>query len=426
MNYKQNEKILQVSEKTLVIGIDIAKEVHYARAFNYRRIELNKVIPFTNNQEGFKSFKNWVLEVMKENNLDKIIIGFEPTGHYWYNFAEFCRNNDFKYVMVNPYHVKISKEMDDNSQTKNDRKDPKTIAKLVIDGRYFETYVATGVYAELRNIVKMYEHVIGCKSVVENKIIQWLDNYFPEFPTVFGNWECKSAMITLKSFPLPSMIVELGETKVLETWKKEIKQGVGMKRAQSLLAAASRSVGCTEGLRMGQKELEYLLKEYEMYLEQLEEIKSEMEILLMQVPGAKEILEIKGIGLVTATAIIAEIGDISRFEDARQIQKYAGLNLIENSSGKHKGQTTISKRGRKRLRGFLFKVIMPLVGKNQEFKVLHEYYTTRRENPLKKKQSLILLCCKLIRVLFAILKKGISYDGNKLMTDIRRPLALAA
>ncbi|MCX8167322.1 MAG: IS110 family transposase [Candidatus Micrarchaeota archaeon] len=426
MNYKQNEKILQVTEKTLVIGIDIAKEVHYARAFNYRRIELDNVILFTNNQEGFKSFRNWVLKVMKEYDLDKIIIGFEPTGHYWYNFAEFCRNNDFKYVMVNPFHVKISKEMDDNSQTKNDRKDPKTIAKLVIDGRFFETYVATGIYAELRNIVKMYEHITGCKNVVENKIIQWLDNYFPEFPTVFGNWECKSAMITLKSFPLPSMIVDLGETKVLETWKKEIKQGVGIKRAQSLLAAASGSVGCTEGLRMAQKELEYLLKEYEMYLEQLEEIKAEMEILLLNIPGAKEILEIKGIGLVTATAIIAEIGDISRFEDARQIQKYAGLNLIETSSGKHKGQTTISKRGRKRLRGFLFKVIMPLVGKNAEFKQLHEYYTTRKDNPLKKKQSLILLCCKLIRVLFAILKKGISYDGNKLMSDIRRPSVLAA
>jgi transposase len=363
---------------------------------------------------------------MKKNDLDNIIIGFEPTGHYWYNFAEFCRNKDFKYVMVNPFHVKISKEMDDNSQTKNDRKDPKTIAKLVIDGRYFETYVATGVYAELRNIAKMYEHVIGCKSVVENKIIQWLDNYFPEFPTVFGNWECKSAMITLKQFPLPSMIVELGEIKVLETWKKEIKQGVGMKRAKKLFEVASISVGCTEGLRMGQKELEYLMKEYEMYLEQLEEIKSEMEKLLIQVPGAKEILKIKGIGIVTATAIIAEIGDISRFEDARQIQKYAGLNLIENSSGKHKGQTTISKRGRKRLRGFLFKVIMPLVGKNAEFKKLHEYYTTRKDNPLKKKQSLILLCCKLIRVLFAILKKGIAYDGNRLMADIRRPTAIAA
>lgn len=426
MNYKQNEKIIQVTEKTLVVGVDIAKELHYARAFNFRRIELDKVISFRNDLNGFKNFKGWIEKVMIENGLDKVIIGFEPTGHYWYNLAEYCRNNDLKYVMVNPFHVKRSKELDDNSQTKNDRKDPKTIAKLVTDGRYFETYVATGIYAELRNVVKVYEHVTGCKSVVDNKITQWLDNYFPEFTTVFGDWEGKTAMITLNSFPLPSMIVELGEIKVLETWKKEIKQGVGKKRAHKLFEMAKDSVGCTEGLKMAVRELKYLLSEYKMYLEQLEEIKVEMEELLNQVSGAKEVLGIKGIGIVSAASIIAEIGDISRFEDARQIQKYAGLNLIENSSGKHKGQTTISKRGRKRLRGFLFKVIMPLVGKNAEFKALHEYYTTRKDNPLKKKQSLILLCCKLIRVLYAILKKGISYDGKRLMNDIRRPSVLAA
>ncbi len=328
--------------------------------------------------------------------------------------------------MVNPFHVKRSKELDDNSQTKNDRKDPKTIAKLVTDGRYFETYVATGIYAELRNVVKVYEHVTGCKSVVDNKITQWLDNYFPEFTTVFGDWEGKTAMITLNSFPLPSMIVELGEIKVLETWKKEIKQGVGKKRAHKLFEMAKDSVGCTEGLKMAVRELKYLLSEYKMYLEQLEEIKVEMEELLNQVSGAKEVLGIKGIGIVSAASIIAEIGDISRFEDARQIQKYAGLSLIENSSGKHRGQTTISKRGRKRLRSVLFRVILPMVSNNQEFKELHLYYTTRKDNPLKKKQSLILLCCKLIRIIFVMIKKQIPYDGNKLMKDIKRPAKIAA
>lgn len=426
MNYKQNEKILQVTEKTLVIGIDIAKEVHYARAFNFRRIELDKVVSFRNSFDGFNSFIQWIRTVMKNNNLDKVIIGFEPTGHYWRNFSEYCRDNNLKYVMVNPFHVKRSKELDDNSQTKNDRKDPKTIAMLVIDGRFSEAYVATGIFAELRNVVKIYDHVIGCKSVVENKIIQWLDIYFPEFTTVFGDWEGKAAMITLKSFPLPSMIVNLGETKVLETWKKEIKQGVGRKRASKLFETAQVSVGCTEGLKMAVKELEYLRKEYEVYALQMEEIKAGMEELLKQIPGAKEVLEIKGMGIVSAASIISEIGDISRFEDARQIQKYAGLSLIENSSGKHKGQTTISKRGRKRLRAVLFRVIMPMVAKNPEFKELHLYYTTRKDNPLKKKQSLITLCCKLIRIIFAVLTKKVAYDGSKLMKDIKRMEKVAA
>lgn len=131
-------------------------------------------------------------------------------------------------------------------------------------------------------------------------------------------------------------------------------------------------------------------------------------------------------GLITAACIIAEIGDISRFDDARQIQKYAGFNLVENSSGKHKGQTTISKRGRKRLRTIFFRVILPLVAKNSKFKQLHQYYTSRKENPLKKKQSLILLCCKLIRIIFAMLIKGIEYGGDKLMKDIKRPIEKAA
>jgi transposase len=425
MNYKQNEKILQVTEKTLVIGVDIAKEIQFCRAFNYRGVELDKVYSFTNTLGGFSSFKEWSNKIMSDNGLDKLIIGMEPTGHYWFNLAEYCRDNEMKIVLVNPFHVKRSKELDDNSPTKNDRKDPKTIAKLVIDGRYIETYIPTGIYAELRNVVRMYDHVIGCKSVVDNKIGQWFDNYFPEFTKVFGNWDCKSGMITLRAFPLPSMIVELGEAKVLETWRKEIKRGVGQKRAHKLVETAKTSAGSKEGLKMACKELQYLLNEYDVYVKQLEEIKSEMENLLKEVPGAKELLRIKGLGLVTVACIVAEIGDISRFEDARQIQKYAGLNLVENSSGKHKGQTTISKRGRKRLRAFLFRGILPMVANNPEFKQLHQYYKSRRENPLKKKQSLILLCCKLIRIIFAMMTKGIAYDGNRLMNDIRRTLVRA-
>lgn len=53
----------------------------------------------------------------------------------------------------------------------------------------------------------------------------------------------------------------------------------------------------------------------------------------------------KGVGITTAAGFVAEVGDISRFTHPSQIQKLAGLNLVESSSGKHKGQTTISKRG---------------------------------------------------------------------------------
>jgi hypothetical protein len=141
---------------------------------------------------------------------------------------------------------------------------------------------------------------------------------------------------------------------------------------------------------------------------------------LQKTPAFKELLKIKGVGLITAAGFIAEVGDISRFEHPKQIQKLAGLSLKENSSGKHKGKTTISKRGRKRLRSLLFQGIMPIVANNKEFQELHRYYTTRGQNPLKKKQSLILLCCKLIRIFYALLTKQTTYSSQKMLDDIKR------
>ena len=59
MNYKQNEKINQVKESTLVVGIDIGSTTQYARAFDWRGIELGKVFTFSNSREGFESFKGF-------------------------------------------------------------------------------------------------------------------------------------------------------------------------------------------------------------------------------------------------------------------------------------------------------------------------------------------------------------------------------
>ena len=66
--------------------------------------------------------------------------------------------------------------------------------------------------------------------------------------------------------------------------------------------------------------------------------------------------------------------------------------------------------------------MIPLLATNNEFKEIHRYYTTRENNPLKKKQSMILLCCKLIRVFFALMKKNVAYDPNKMIGDIKRTI----
>lgn len=138
MNCTQNKKIEQVKETTMIVGIDVGSEKHYFRAFNWRGIELTrKPVAFSNSMEGFNSFYNTIVELMQKSELEEALVGIEPTGHYWFDLGQFMGEKDIKFVMVNPHHVHKTKELDDNSPSKNDRKDPRVIAGLVRDGRYF-------------------------------------------------------------------------------------------------------------------------------------------------------------------------------------------------------------------------------------------------------------------------------------------------
>ena len=237
--------------------------------------------------------------------------------------------------------------------------------------------------------------------------------YFPEFFQVFKNLNSKTAIITLKEFPLPKKIVELGELNILQEWRKEVKQGVGIKKATLLLEMAKTSIGLNEGLDLASWQIKHLIDECEFYIKAIEELTIKIQKLLEQVPYSENILAIKGIGVMTVAGILAETGDLKNYSHPKQIIKLAGLNLKENSSGTHKGKTTISKRGRAKLRSVLFKCIMPMVCKNEEFKLLHNNLVNRSKNPLKKMQSLIALCGKLIKILFAMATKGVAYDPTK-------------
>ena len=155
--------------------------------------------------------------------------------------------------------------------------------------------------------------------------------------------------------------------------------------------------------------------------DQLSDIENKLHEKCREIPHAENILEIPGIWETILAGILAEMGDINRFDDVKEIQKLSGLGLVACSSGKHKGETKISHRGRKRLRYWLFQAAKSAVSHANEFKRLHAYYTTRSGNPLKKMQSLIVIACKILRVIYAILKKGIRYEPEKMLKEIRFP-----
>ena len=108
--------------------------------------------------------------------------------------------------MTNPMHVNRSKELDDNLQTKNDQKDALVIARLVKDGRFIYPLILKGMEAELRIGSTFRSQLIEELGAIKNKMIRWLDRYFPEFVQVFPSFG-KMALAALECTPFPSNLI---------------------------------------------------------------------------------------------------------------------------------------------------------------------------------------------------------------------------
>lgn len=418
MKYKQNQKILQITAETLIIGIDIAKHKHVARAQDYRGIQYSKALTFDNHFAGFKKLVQWIEKLKQENQKTKVILGVEPTGHYWLPLAYWLKEQEIKLVVVNPMHVKKSKELDDNSPTKNDVKDARVIARLIEEGRYSEPNLPEGIYADLRVGMALYDQLLKDCQEVQGRVHNWLDRYFPEYTTAFSDWEGKASLQVLDLCLFPDEIMKQPEEEILIQIRKKVKRGVGITKVRQLKEVARCSIGIVEGKEMARLRLSTLLAQYSLIKREMEKVWVKIEDILKTIPGVEEMVMIDGIAETTVAGFFAEVGDLKKYEHPDQIIKLAGLNLKLATSGKWKGKTVITKRGRPKLRSLLFKVVLPLVNHNPAFKALHEYFTTRNENPLKKKQSLIALCCKLIKILFTMGKKQCAFCPEKMLGDI--------
>lgn len=420
--FSKNDKLTFISDDMLILGCDIGSETHYVRAIDTRGRELSKsAFQFSNSVEGFQSAKDWAVNIAATNGKKQIVLGLEPTGHYWFCLATWMITNGISVVQVNPYAVKQTKELEDNSQLKDDTKDPKLIANLVKDGNFGMPYLPEKLYADLRRLSMFRDQLNEDRIRSLNRMHREMKIYFPEYKDAFGKIDGAFSLEVLKRAPFPEDLVALGTEGVRQIWHDAKLRGRGYSKAGEIIKYAKESVGINDGVDVSKTAVKWFVEKIMELDEQLSDIENQLHQKCLEIPHSKNILEISGIGENILSGILAEMGDITRFDDVKEIQKLSGLGLVACSSGKHKGETKISHRGRKRLRYWLFQGAKSAVAHAEEFKELHVYYTTRTDNPLKKMQSLIVIACKLLRVIYTILTKGTVYDPKKMIMDIKHP-----
>ncbi|MBM7654278.1 IS110 family transposase [Neobacillus cucumis] len=411
MQTKQNQLIERISVKHLVVGVDIAQQFHVARAVNFRGIIVGEPLTFNNNEEGFSSFLKWIKNLQRLNNLDEVIVGMEPTGHYWINLSKWLSNQDIEVVTVNPHLVKKNKENRDNTQSKCDKKEALVIADMVKNGYYSEVRYTSETFEKLRVLMSNRDVVVKRLVSSINQLNRWVDIVFPELRQVFKDIKGKGAIATLRLFPTPMELETMQPHDVITGWKSIMKRQPGLKKALLLLQLAKKSVGTRQALDAYKFHLEQLLEEYDLAVTQLERVEQQVTEALNKILFAKKLLTIKGISEISLAGILGEAGDLSGFAHGNSLLRHAGLHLAEASSGKWKGQIVISKRGRSRLRRFLYLATMSLVMNNPEFQALHSHNVKVKK--MKKMKSIMKLIGKLARIFVGISKRNESYCPDK-------------
>lgn len=405
MKGTKTKKLGTVNEKTLIVTVDIGKTVHhgYFRCPNGKDV---KPFPFYNFRKSFQELWRKILQFKEKHLLEDIVIGFESTGPYAEPLVHFLSKKPARLVQINPMHTKRLKELTGNSPNKTDRKDPRVIADVISLGHSLTLIIPEGPAAELRRLTQARERAMKNRTSTINQLHHLIFLVFPEFTQVMKNIKTQSALYLLKFYPTGESIVSLG-LGTLATLLKKVSCGrLQEERAKELFEAAQGSIGIQEGKESILLEVKHLVSNIESEERFINQLEKQIACCLAQIPYSRSILSIKGIGNITAGGLVGEVGDFGKFDTISEVMKVAGLDLYEVSSGKHKGQHHISKRGRSLFRKLLFYAAINMVRTKG---IMHDRYQNMLDRGMPKMKALIAICRKLLRIIFALARDNTFY-----------------
>lgn len=309
-----------------------------------------------------------------------VIFAIEIASHYWRNLAYFLDERGVPFRLINPFTLKQGRDGEDINRRKNDFRDAQMCAELLRTAKFTETKLSQGVYAELRATYSAYRRLVRERSRAVNLLKGLLDGLFPEFTQVFKDPTGATALAVLSQYPAPGVIAGMTVEEFIDTTRRGF-QGRALKiqKLRALHFAAQTSIGVKAGVESVSLELSLLVKRLRLLTEQVQRAEDALVRLVDSIEDSRYLLSIVGLGYISVAGILAELGSLRSYRNAKQLIKMAGSNPIEfESAGKRSNHTPMSKKGRPGLRWCIWMAAIPLLRHNPDFA---SWAKRRRERP---------------------------------------------
>ncbi len=380
-------------------GIDIAKRKHVALILDSAGQPVKPAFAFDNSRSGFDQMLAELQALTAP-----VTIGLEATGHYWLALYEALVTHDHAVVVLNPLQVHAY-QRSGLRKCKNDRTDAFWIADFVRIANLPATSRELPVLLQLRELARfrfwLTEQMGDCKR----KVLCVLDRVFPEYETLFSNVFLRSSQQLLAQAVTPQEFADFNLDELTRHLQAASHGRLGRLQAEALQAAARQSVGVHFLADAVHVEMHCLLEQIHLLDTQRQCVDQALTQLMAQLP--QHLTSIPGIGPVTAAAILAEIGDVQRFDSLDKLVGYAGIDATVHQSGQFEAQVAhMSKRGSAYLRHALWLAASMAIQHEPDLK---SFYARKRAEGKPHGVALGAVCRKLLARIYVVLKEQRPY-----------------
>lgn len=387
-----------------VLAIDVAKGKSMVTLINSCGEVLIKPYEIKHSIQDFSS----LLDRIKKENLDDVSVIMEATGIYHRPVERFFLENNFRVYVINPLYSKIYKS--NLRKTKTDKLDCIALSELFFNHNEFKVSdKADQLFLNMNALSRQYFALNDLCTNLKNRYKNLLYLCFPEYENAFiGNMVYSDIALTfIEKYPHANIIAKTRIDCLQNFFKKNNFRYWKSKpiNIKNLAINSYPSVNYNDEIVNNLSQTAKLIKEYQ---KEIQKIKERLIMLAKETKYFDAINSIFGIGEFSAAIIIAELGDINRFNNIKQLTAYCGLDPSIKQSGKSiNTHGPISKSGNKYIRHYLFTAVMnivritPLNKKEDDIEI---YYRKKRNEGKHHYVATIACTTKLLRKIFVVCK----------------------
>jgi len=403
-----------VSLDRAVLAVDLASKKQAAVVCDHDSVVLARRM-FTGSAWCIDQILAWAGPIAQQAGFAGLVLACEPTGHRWKPLVVTARARRIPVVCVQPLLVRRAREGEDFTRNRSDLGDAVIIARLATELRCYMPYLPEGRWARLRHLGARRDGLLRRATAAREQLRDLLECAWPAVLEAAAEpLESVTWRAALGVSADPAVIAAMTEQGFLAVVRERMLALGGKKPRRCIALAVQAAAADPGGIAVERTAIieraSFAYQDWMAALAALADVEARMAAVLGELGLADLVTTIPGLTAVGAAVILAETGDPSRYDSPRTWVKHAGLAPQANESGRYRGRTRNSGRGRPVLRTAAWRAIWGAQRCNPVYAARHTTLTTRDTGRLTSGQASAALAAALLRQLFVVITRRVPWD----------------